>query len=48
VRCPLLGKIISALKVTIADLGGEYQLTAHSNHNNPAALTVSGLSYYLP
>ncbi len=37
-----------ALKVTIADLGGEYQLTAHSNHNNPAALTVSGLSYYLP
>lgn len=37
-----------ALKVTIADLGPDYQLTANSNHNNPAALTVSVISYYLP
>ena len=37
-----------ALKVTIADLGSEYQLTANSNHNNPAILSISSISYYLP
>lgn len=36
------------LKVTLVDHGPDYQLTAHSNHNNPASLTVSVISYYLP